>query len=288
MLVPVVLERPSIRSGFSLRTHDDDSRINATLLEMLKQEFGIRFPTHEGDRPPADDSGLDVQLILDTFRAKLRDVPGWEVTDEVTLTNLSFTKYLMWKDLVDRADVLRESELARRLMDGPDAGGGGTHLPSGDGTDPPTDLDEVAADLVCPLEADSSQLQAVAAARARKSFVLIGPPGTGKSQTIANIIADTLAQGRTVLFVAQKRAAHEVVQRRLRHIGLGDFCLDLFSAKTSKALVLGCPSRTHKTSQEHYPLSLPEPIGQHLRLQGVSGAPDLQRRTAGSDREPAG
>ena len=79
-----------------------------------------------------------------------------------------------------------------------------------------SDLDDVAADLVCPLEADSSRLRAVAAARgARTSFVMIGPPGTGKSQTIANIIADTLSQGRTVLFVAEKRAALEVVQRRL-------------------------------------------------------------------------
>jgi hypothetical protein len=253
MLVPVVLERPSIRSGFTLRVHDDDSRVNATLLEMLKQEFDIRFPTLEGDRPPADDSGLDVQLILDTFRAKLRDVPGWEVTDEVTLTNLSFTKYLMWKDLADRADVLRESELARRLMDGPVAGADDTASPGRDGTErsaSPIDLDEVAADLVCPLEADSSQLQAVAAARAGKSFVLIGPPGTGKSQTIANIIADTLAQGRTVLFVAQKRAALEVVQRRLRHIGLGDFCLDLFSAKTSKALVLEQMNRAQQSHED--------------------------------------
>jgi hypothetical protein len=106
------------------------------------------------------------------------------------------------------------------------------------------------ADLVCPLEADSSQLQAVAAARAGKSFVLIGPPGTGKSQTIANIIADTLSQGRTVLFVAQKRAALEVVQRRLRHIGLGDFCLDLFSAKTSKALVLEQMNRAQQSHED--------------------------------------
>ena len=252
MLVPVVLERPSIRSGFSLRVHDDDTRINATLLEMLKQEFDIRFATVEGDRPPTDDFGIDVQLILDTFRTKLRDIPGWEVTDEVTLTNLSFTKYLMWKDLVDRAEVLRENDLACRLMDGATAGGVDRHPPSADDADRSqgADLDELAADLVCPLEADSSQLRAVAAARAGKSFVLIGPPGTGKSQTIANIIADTLSQGRTVLFVAQKRAALEVVQRRLRNIGLGDFCLDLFSAKTSKSLVLEQMNRAQQSHED--------------------------------------
>jgi very-short-patch-repair endonuclease len=254
VLVPVMLERPSIRSGFSLRAHEDDARINATLLEMLKQEFDIRFPTLvEGARPPADDSGIDVKLILDTFRAKLRDIPGWEVTDEVILTNLSFTKYLMWKDLIDRAQALRASELACRQMDGPNIGTKDTGLSAGgatDGSQGKMNLDEVAAHLVCPLEADSSQLQAVAAAHAGKSFVLIGPPRTGKSQTIANIIADTLAQGRTVLFVAQKRAALEVVQRRLRHIGLGDFCLDLFSAKTSKALVLEQMNRAQQAQED--------------------------------------
>ena len=109
---------------------------------------------------------------------------------------------------------------------------------------------KLSPDSVCPLEADSSQLGAVAAARAKKSFVLIGPPGTGKSQTIANIIADTLAQGRTVLFVAQKRAALEVVQRRLRDIGLGDFCLDLFSAKTSKAAVLEQMNQAQQAREE--------------------------------------
>ena len=252
VLVPVVLERPSIRSGFSLRVHDDDTRINATLLEMLRQEFDIRFPTLEGDRS----SGMDVQLILDTFRAKLRDIPGWEVIDEVALTNLSFTKYLMWKDLADRADALRTCELARRLLDGPNSAEHENPLGQGDAEssfDGAPDIDGIAGDLVCPLEADSSQLRAVAAARAGESFILIGPPGTGKSQTIANIIADTLSQGRTVLFVAQKRAALEVVQRRLRNIGLGDFCLDLFSAKTSKALVLEQMNRAQQAHEDFDP-----------------------------------
>jgi very-short-patch-repair endonuclease len=256
ILVPVVLERPSVRSGFSLRAHDDETRLNATLLEMLKQEFAIRFPALETEGPPEDEAGFDVQAILDTFRAKLRDIPGWEVTEEVALTNLSFTKYLMWKDLADRADALRESELARRLMDGPAREGSDAGLPATEASDAartPADLDEGAADLVCPLEADSSQLRAVATAGAGKSFVLIGPPGTGKSQTIANIIANTLAQGRTVLFVAEKRAALEVVQRRLRHVGLGDFCLDLFSAKTSKAAVLEQMNRAQQAREEFNP-----------------------------------
>ncbi len=240
ILVPVVLERPSVRSGFVLRVHDEDTRINSTLLEMLRQEFALRFPTLEAERPPEDEAGFDVPTIMDTFRSKLRDIKGWEVRDEVALTTLSFTKFLMWKDLADRAEALRGNEVSRRLMDGPapeSAGQGGReprHEAGGS-------LDDVlaASDLLCPLEGDSSQLQAVARAAAGESFVLIGPPGTGKSQTIANIVANTLAQGKTVLFVAEKRAALEVVQRRLKQVGLADFCLDLFSREANKTAVLG-------------------------------------------------
>ncbi len=251
ILVPVVLDRPSVRSGFVLRVHDDETRLNTTLLEMLRQEFAIRFPTLEAERPPEDEAGFDVRAIMDTFRAKLRDIRGWEVRDEVALTTLSFTKFLMWKDLADRADALRGNEVSRRLMDGPtprDDSAEGKHgepEPAG-GT-----LDDAlaAADLLCPLEGDSSQLRAVARAAAGESFVLIGPPGTGKSQTIANIIANTLAQGRTVLFVAEKRAALEVVQRRLRQVGLADFCLDLFSSKVNKTAVLGQLERAQSVSE---------------------------------------
>lgn len=240
ILVPVVLDRPSVRSGFTLRVHDDETRINATLLEMLRQEFGIQFPALQGETLPEDGAGLDVARIIDIFRVKLRDIPGWEVRDEAALTTLTFTKFLMWKDLADRSEALRASEVARRLIDGatkPD----GEKAPSGvERSHRAGSLDEQLerVDLVCPMEADSSQLDAAARAARGESFVLIGPPGTGKSQTIANIIADTLARGRTVLFVAEKQAALEVVQRRLKQVGLADFCLDLFSSKASKLAVL--------------------------------------------------
>ena len=240
ILVPVILERPSVRSGYVMRAHDDETRLNATLLELLREQFAIRFPALEAEKPPEDESGFDVLRILDIFRAKVREIPGWEVRDDVALTTLSFTKYLMWKDLADRADALRENETARRLMDGPQQDAPDREQDEVRTTDHGGQLDDTlaAADLICPLEADSSQLQAIARAASGKSFVLIGPPGTGKSQTIANIIANTLAQGRTVLFVAEKRAALEVVQRRLRQVGLDDFALDLFSSKANKAAVL--------------------------------------------------
>ena len=101
-----------------------------------------------------------------------------------------------------------------------------------------TDLDELAAS--CPVPADASQVAAVGEATAGRTFVLEGPPGTGKSQTITNLLARAIADGRRVLFVAEKRAALDVVTRRLDAIGLGPFCLDLHD-KSSKPTVVRAP-----------------------------------------------
>lgn len=239
ILVPVILERASIKSPFTLRAHGDESRINTTLLEMLRAEYDIRIPLLEGDALPEDESGLDVPKIIEAFRLHLRHIPGWEIREHVSLTTLSFAKFLMWKDLLERKDHLATNDIASRLLNGVKDGEQGSTVQSAD-FESAENLDDTLAraDLVCPMEADSSQLKAVARAAAGENFVLIGPPGTGKSQTIGNIIANTLAQGRTVLFVAEKRTALEVVRARLAKLGIAEFCLDLFSPKANKMAVL--------------------------------------------------
>src|SRR5206468_5882639 len=83
-------------------------------------------------------------------------------------------------------------------------------------------------------DADSSQHSALVDALAGKNLVIEGPPGTGKSQTITNLIAAALVSGKTVLFVAEKLAALEVVRNRLDKAGLGLFCLELHSHRTQK------------------------------------------------------
>ena len=88
------------------------------------------------------------------------------------------------------------------------------------------------------VDADSSQLRAIATVSQNYDLVLEGPPGTGKSQTITNLIAQALSTGKTVLFVAEKMAALEVVYRRLCAVGLGEFCLELHSTKANKRSVM--------------------------------------------------
>ena len=209
--------------------------LNATLLEFLKRDFDLTLPELEGELP-TDESGIDVPRVFDLMRARVRDVPGFEVIEEIAISTFSFAKYLMWKDLVDRTDDLRNNRLVAHLVDNPE-----NAFETGLG-DPiqPEELDARISpkDLVTPLPADSSQLAAVAAAVEGRDFVLIGPPGTGKSQTIANIICQCLAHGKTVLFVAEKAAALDVVHRRLEAHGLGDAILELHSNKTDRKRVL--------------------------------------------------
>ncbi|MBT3070308.1 DUF3320 domain-containing protein [Rhodomicrobium sp. Az07] len=234
LLVPVRLERHTIRSGFRLVRHDDDARINPTLLQMLRQDFGLVMPEFERDLP-MDASGLDVAHIWRIARQHIKDMKGFELTEEVTLSNFSFAKYLMWKDLVDRADVLKRNAVVRHLIDTPkDTYGDPRDMPD----ERALDREIHPRDLFMPLLADSSQTAAVVAASRAKDFVLFGPPGTGKSQTIANMIAQLLGDGRSVLFVSQKTTALEVVRKRLNDIGLGSFCLEVHSAKAQKATVL--------------------------------------------------
>ena len=236
LLIPVKLERRSARSDFKIEHHEDGVRINSTLLEFLKRDFELQIPELEGELP-RDDSGIDVPLIFEIVRQKVRDVAGFEVVEDVALSTFSFAKYLMWKDLVDRADQLRENRLVRHLIDGPEE----AYEKSNDNVPvAPEEIDRRRApqDLLTPLPADSSQLAAVIAASEGRDFVLIGPPGTGKSQTIANMIAQCLGEGKQLLFVAEKAAALDVVQRRLVASGLGDAVLELHSNKTDRKSVI--------------------------------------------------
>ncbi len=240
LMLPVKLTRRSATSGYRISRHEDEVRFNATLLELLKRDFSLEVPGLIGDLP-RDESGINVPTVFEMMRAAVRTTPGFEVSEEAAIGSFSFAKFLMWKDLVDRTDELRKNRLVKHLIDSAEgeqfedvASGNGRGFPK------PGDIDRRLApkDLLTPLPADSSQLVAVVAAERGHDFVIVGPPGTGKSQTIANIIAHCLAKGKTVLFVAEKAAALDVVYRRLRHYGLGDACLELHSNKTDRARVL--------------------------------------------------
>ena len=233
LLIPVTLQRQSVRSGFRLVRHDDEAIVNPTLLHLLKTSFELKVAGL--DAVPTDDRGIDVAQVLKSFRLAVREIAQWEVLEQVHLGIFSFTKYLMWKDLQDRTDQLRQNRVVKHLIDHPGQAfpREGTH-----GEFDRLDATHRPQDILAPLLADSSQLKAICAVDAGRDLVLEGPPGTGKSQTITNLIAHSLAKGKTVLFVSEKMAALDVVHRRLSSIGLGPFCLELHSSKAKKTDVL--------------------------------------------------
>ncbi|PAY19002.1 DNA helicase [Rhodopirellula sp. SM50] len=232
LLVPAKLLRRNANSAYRLAHHEDDVRFNATLIQKLKRDFNCDLSRFESELP-TDKNGVDVQQVFHSVRRAIRELPGFEVVDESALASFSFAKYLMWKDLVDRSDQLEQNRVVRHLVRNPEI----AFQPEAETSIP--DQDEMDGrfeprELIHPLDADSSQLAAVMAAAQGHDFVLVGPPGTGKSQTIANMIAQCLASGKTVLFVAEKTAALDVVQRRLEQNGLGDFCVELHSNKAER------------------------------------------------------
>ena len=227
LLLPVDIVRKSANKGYVIRLRDEDPQLNITLLEMLKQDFGI---TIGGLDPlPQDEHGVALRTVYTTLRRAVMDQPRWDVIETAFLGIFSFSQFVMWNDLRNRVGDLQRNKIVRSLVEGKLA-----WTPEPMQQDAP--VDENGALL--PIPADASQLYAIEQAAAGQSFVLHGPPGTGKSQTITALIANALAQGKTVLFVAEKMAALSVVQSRLEKIGIGPFCLQLHSNKSKKRDVL--------------------------------------------------
>ncbi|MFO0746914.1 MAG: DUF4011 domain-containing protein [Myxococcota bacterium] len=233
ILLPVEIVRAAARDPFRLRLAEDEARINSTLLAKLASQF--RADVAGYDDLPEDDAGLDVPLILERFRQLVKPIPKCQVVDRAAVAMFSFAKYLMWLDLEARTDALLANPVVRHLLGGADRA-----FPLATPFVARAELDRrrPPADDLSVVEADSSQLVAVQAAVDGDTFVLEGPPGTGKSQTITNLVAEAMGRGKSVLFVAEKRAAVDVVQRRLEAVGLGRFVLDLHAPDQTKAEIV--------------------------------------------------
>lgn len=229
LLVPVELVPEGPRATPRVRATDDDAVLNPALPLRLN-EFGVTLPTYE------EVEGLSASDTLERFEGALgraKGFKGWTLHQEVHLSTFSFAKEAMYKDLVDNEALILEHPVVRALA---------TSDPTTQSDefqfDPvdPAQIDEVAPPERTPLvlDADSSQRAAVAAALAGSSFVMDGPPGTGKSQTIANMIGALMHAGKTVLFVSEKIAALDVVRNRLKDSGLDSYLLELHSHKASR------------------------------------------------------
>lgn len=239
-LVPCDLMRASVSGPWRVEPVGDVEG-NPTLAHLMRNNFDLTLPEYKEQGVPD---------YLEAAREAVARKGEWTVTPEVFLGNFAFSKMAMYDDLKRMRENGVAHPLIRRLAGGePKAGGAGTDSGAGgEGPNPlPPDedlpggrLDDLlkVRDQYTVEDADFSQLRAIEAARRGDSDQVIhGPPGTGKSQTITNIIACLLADGKRVLFVSEKTAALDVVKKRLDDCGLGVFCLDLHSERGRKKSV---------------------------------------------------
>ena len=228
ILLPVDIVKRSVNQNYVLSLRkDDEAQLNITILEKLKQDFQVSINGLED--LPMDEHGLDIRKILTIFRHNILGQKYWDVLESAYLGIFSFSQFVMWNDIHNRSEDLEKNKIVKSLIEGHKIWD--SHS-----------VDESEAtktsDSFLTLPVDGSQLYAIKEAEHGESFVLHGPPGTGKSQTITSIIADLLAKNKKVLFVAEKRAALEVVQKRINDLGLDPFCLELHSNKAKKKDVL--------------------------------------------------
>ena len=230
VLVPVRLITKARQQTYRIEIDESGaSTPNFCLLEKLRLVHGLHVPGLA--QPTEDGAGIDLDSALQAMRVALAEAGlPYRVEASAELAVLQFAKFRLWKDLADHWGDLIANPLVQHLVTSPFDPFVDPVVPRDE-----ADLDELAAS--CPVPADASQVAAVGEAAAGRTFVLEGPPGTGKSQTITNLLARAIADGRRVLFVAEKRAALDVVTRRLDAIGLGPFCLDLHD-KSSKPTVV--------------------------------------------------
>lgn len=237
VMVPVDLNKRLQDKHYHIKIRDEEAQINVTLLEFLRQDFGMDIGGL--DPLPTDDAGLDIPLIMNTIRHSVMEKKHWDVLPYAFLGIFSFSRFIMWNDIRNRSADILSNKVVASLISGKMEWNPIT-------TSGVIDMDKRVKPnkMAVVMSADSSQMVAIETAAQGESFVLHGPPGTGKSQTITNMIANALYQGKSVLFVAEKMAALSVVQKRLEKIGLAPFCLELHSNKSQKQAVLSQLERT--------------------------------------------
>ncbi|MEO1921319.1 MAG: DUF3320 domain-containing protein [Sphingomonadaceae bacterium] len=238
VLLPVELVRNQRTSTYDLRMRGEDLITNLPLQQRWQDDFGLVLPEIEvsEDWQPSQYFNQVEEIVDERDR--------WEIDrDAIQLGFFSFSKLLMYRDLdldVWPDNALESHKLVKGLL-----------YEGFDGDDDAIFGEEDKLDEVLPpekifhvVDADASQARVIEEARSGRNLVVQGPPGTGKSQTIANIIAAAAQEGKTVLFVAEKMAALEVVHDRLVKVGLADICLELHSRSANKRQVLEELKRT--------------------------------------------
>lgn len=236
LLVPIELkQRGGSRDQFLIR-RTGEAHINPVLLHVLEEILRVQISSDEILTSSEDDEDIDLKRVFSRLGAIASGIQDFRIEEKCVIGNFSFAKMAMVQDLKTNAEILQAHDIIAAVAGDP--GARSAVRPAGPDPDPREfDHTPPAGELLV-LDADSSQQQVIAQLVRGCNGVIQGPPGTGKSQTIANAIATLVVREKPVLFVAEKRAALEVVQRRLNNVGLGGLVLDLHGADVSRKQVM--------------------------------------------------
>ncbi|ASN19318.1 DUF4011 domain-containing protein [Arthrobacter sp. YN] len=226
--VPVRLTRDG--QNYRIDRTEGEPTLNTALALKLSRDFGVRLPE-------LDDEDLTAASVFGAVRSAVAKEPNWTVDERVVLSIFSFHKEAMYRDLEENESRITSRGLIQLLAVGPESPSS-SKFPFDPVRDEDLDGTLAPEKLHSILDADGSQRKCILAARDGHSFIMDGPPGTGKSQTIANMIAELMAVGKTVLFVSEKAAALDVVRDRLAQRQMEPFLLELHSHKATRKHVV--------------------------------------------------
>jgi Protein of unknown function (DUF4011) len=240
LLLPVELEKrvEGSRAIYTVRATAEFPEINLSLREWLARVSASR------ELPDFDDESDGIESYFRRVEEAIAGLDRWRIDRNLTLGHFAFGRRAMHADLAAENWPTHPAghALVKSLLLGSETPAGGEVSFA-----PDYDLDDDKIEDIAPIlidDADASQHSAVIDVMEGKNLVVEGPPGTGTSQTIANILANALYAGKTVLFLANKLAAIEVVKGRMDAAGLGDFCLELHSDKAQpKSIILSLQQR---------------------------------------------
>lgn len=249
VMVPCELISKGPNAGLRLKVVDEEIQINPAVIYYFREKHKVEFPDFAVD--------LEAGSLKEIFKKIEKSIreQKWSVVEEAWLGTFTFESLVLYQDLKLLATLACSNPLVAAFAHA--SGQVDVSEALGD------DLDSLEIPGVIPipvLPVDSSQLKAVAYAAANQHLVIHGPPGTGKSQTISNIIADALGSNKKVLFVSAKMAALNVVFDRLKKAGLGQFCLEAHGTKAGKLKIIEELKRTLESEDSNGGASLEQEL----------------------------
>ena len=255
VLMPVGLSKKKTPEGpeFWIKGLGEEGETNLVLAELLKQQFDIELPQFPG--------GSIENYLVEVAELAPSNL-HWRVRRQVVFGVFPSARMAMYHDLDPAKNPHFRSPIVSQLLGGAVSG---EAAPFADEYD--VDTPEVEQKVPCLItEADSSQLSVLVDLAEKRSLAVEGPPGTGKSQTIVNAIAAAIAEGKKVLFVAEKMAALEVVKSRLEAVGLGEFVLPLQAERSTREQVVSSVRDRLAMETPHAPRHYDTKLSEFQRL----------------------